>query len=323
MTKAIVIREFGGPEVLQPEEITLGDPGPGQIRVKHHAIGLNFIDVYHRTGLYPNDLPLTPGSEGAGEVTAVGADVTAFAPGDRVVYNGPIGAYAEERLMPAANAVPLPAEIDYETGAAIMLKGMTVCYLLTMTWPVTKDDTILFHAAAGGVGSLAVQWARAIGARVIGTVGSDEKAEMARANGADAVINLETEDYVARVRELTDGRGVDVVYDSIGKDTFETSLDCLRPRGLMVSFGNSSGPVSVPNLGILAGKGSLYVTRPTLGAYFPDAESLRDGAAKLFDMVRSGALSIHVGQRFALENVADAHRALEGRQTTGSTILQP
>lgn len=323
MSRAIVIREFGGPEVLDLEDVTPGEPGPGEIKVRHHAIGLNFIDVYHRTGLYPNDLPLTPGSEAAGEVTAVDPDVTDFRVGDRVVYNGPIGAYAEERLIPADKAVPLPDDIDFETGAAIMLKGMTVCYLLTMTRTVTKDDTILFHAAAGGVGSLAVQWAKAIGARVIGTVGSDEKAEMARANGADAVINLNTENYVERARALTDGRGVDVVYDSIGKDTFESSLDCLRPRGLMVSFGNSSGPVSVPNLGILAGKGSLFVTRPTLAHYFPGPAELRAGAAKLFAMVSGGALSIHIGQRFALADVAQAHRALEGRQTTGSTILQP
>lgn len=323
MTKAIRIHQFGGPEVLQYEDIEVGAPGAGQIRIRHEAIGLNFIDIYHRTGLYASDLPFTPGSEAAGVVTEVGEGVDFLKPGDRVTYNGPMGSYAQEQLLPAAKALPLPDDISFDTAAAITLKGMTVCYLLTMTWPLTKSDTILFHAAAGGVGSLAVQWAKAIGARVIGTVGSDEKAELAKANGADEVINIRRQNFADRVNELTDGRGVDVVYDSIGKDTFEQSLDCLKPRGLMVSFGNSSGAVSVPNLGILASKGSLYVTRPTLAHYFSDRSDALKSAAGMFDMVKNGALSIHIGQRFDLEHAADAHRALEARQTVGSTILVP
>ncbi len=323
MTKAICVHQFGGPEVLKYEDCAVGSPGPGQIRVRHEAIGLNFIDVYHRTGLYPNELPFTPGSEAAGVVTEVGEGVDAFKPGDRISYSGPLGAYAQERLMPATKALPLPDDIPFETAAAITLKGMTVCYLLTMTWPLKPGETILFHAAAGGVGSLAVQWAKSLGARVIGTAGSDEKAELARANGADEVINLRRENFVERVKVLTDGRGVDVVYDSIGKDTFEQSLDCLRPRGLMVSFGNSSGPVAVPNLGILASKGSLYLTRPTLAAYFSDRKVELDSAARMFDMVHKGTLSINIGQRFALADAAEAHRALEARETVGSTVLKP
>jgi NADPH2:quinone reductase len=323
MTKAIRVHQFGGPEVLRYEDCVIGSPGPGQLKVKHEAIGLNFIDVYHRTGLYPNDLPFTPGSEAAGVVTEVGEGVTSFKPGDRISYSGPLGAYAQERLMPAVRALPLPDDIPFDTAAAITLKGMTVCYLLTMTWPLKPGETILFHAAAGGVGSLAVQWAKSLGARVIGTVGSDEKAELARANGADEVINLRRENFVERVKELTNDRGVDVVYDSIGKDTFEQSLNCLRPRGLMVSFGNSSGPVVIPNLGILASKGSLYLTRPTLGAYFSDRKVELESAARMFDMVRNGILSINIGQRFDLASASEAHRSLEARETTGSSILIP
>ncbi len=323
MTNAICVHEFGGPEVLQYEERSVGSPGAGQLKIRHEAIGLNFIDVYHRTGLYPNERPFTPGSEAAGAVIEVGEGVNEFKSGDRVCYYGPMGSYAQERLIPAARVLPLPDDIAFETAAAIALKGMTVCYLLTMTWPLKKGETILFHAAAGGVGSLAVQWAKHLGARVIGTVGSDEKAELAKANGIDEVINLRQENFVDRVKTLTDGRGVDVVYDSIGKDTFEQSLDCLRPRGLMVSFGNSSGPVTVPNLGVLASKGSLYLTRPTLAAYFTDRKLELEAAANMFDLVRNGVLSINIGQRFELAKVADAHRALEARQTTGSTILIP
>lgn len=323
MTKAIIVRELGGPEVLKYEDYEVGRPGPGEIRVRHESIGLNFIDVYLRTGLYPSSLPVVPGQEAAGVVVEVGEGVDEFKEGDRIAYYGSIGAYANERLMPASNAFPIPDDIDFDTAAAIMLKGMTTCYLLTMTAPLKKGDTILFHAAAGGVGSLAVQWAKSLGVRVIGTVGSDEKAELARANGADEVINLRTEDFVERVKELTDGKGVDVVYDSIGKDTFEASLDCLRPRGLMVSFGNSSGPVAIPNLGILTAKGSLYVTRPTLLHYFSDRKVDLESAAALFDMVRTGVLSVKIGQTFDLANVADAHRALQARETTGSTIIRP
>lgn len=323
MSKAIRVHQFGGPEVLQLEDIEVGSPGPGQIKVKHAAIGLNFIDVYHRTGLYPNELPFIPGSEAAGEVLEVGAGVDFIKPGDRVCYHGPIGAYAEERLMPAEHALPLPEDISFETAAAVTLKGMTVCYLLTMTWPLKKNDVILFHAAAGGVGSLAVQWAKALGVHVIGTVGSEQKVEQALANGADHVINLQREDFVERVQALTDGRGVDVVYDSIGKETFEASLNCLKPRGLMVSFGNSSGPVTVPNLGVLAAKGSLYVTRPTLTHYFGTRETALLGAAKLFEHIRTGILSVSIGQRFALADAAEAHRNLEARNTVGSTILTP
>ncbi len=323
MSKAISIKAFGGPEVLTLEEREIGAPGKGEIAIKQEAIGLNFIDVYGRTGLYPNPLPFVPGQEGAGVVTAVGPDVTEFKPGDRIAYHGALGAYAEERLLPAAKALPLPDDIGFDIGAAITLKGLTACYLLTMTWQVKPGETILFHAAAGGVGLLAVQWAKSIGAHVIGTVGSDEKAALARAAGAHDVINLRTENFAERVREITGGRGVDVVYDSIGKDTFDASLDCLRPRGLMVSFGNSSGPVAVPSLGVLATKGSLYVTRPTTAHYFSDRNVELASARTLFDMVREGTLSIKIGQRFALADAAEAHRALEGRQTTGSTILLP
>lgn len=323
MTKAIRVHEFGGPEVLRYEGIEVGSPAPGQIKVQHQAIGLNFIDVYHRTGLYPNDLPFTPGSEAAGVVTEVGKGVDNLRPGDRVTYFGPMGAYAQERLMPADKALPLPEDISFETAAAITLKGMTVCYLLTMTYPLKRGDVILFHAAAGGVGSLAVQWAKSLGVRVIGTVGSDEKAAQAIANGADEVINLRKENFAQRVQALTDGRGVDVVYDSTGKDTFMDSLNCLKPRGLMVSFGNASGPVAVPNLGVLASKGSLYLTRPTLAHYFNDHNTALEGASKMFERVRAGTLLINIGQRFDLANAAEAHRALEARETMGSSILLP
>lgn len=323
MNKAIRVHQFGGPEVLQFESVDVGSPGPGQIKVRHRAIGLNFIDVYHRTGLYPNELPFTPGSEAAGEIMEVGAGVDYFKPGDRICYHGPMGAYAQERLMPADKALPLPDDIAFETAAAVTLKGMTACYLLTMTWPLKKGDSILFHAAAGGVGTLAVQWAKALGLRVIGTVGSAEKAAQALANGADEIINLKEENFAERVKSLTAGRGVDVVYDSIGKDTFEASLSCLKPRGLMVSFGNASGPVTVPNLGVLAAKGSLYLTRPTLAHYFAARESALQAAASLFDQIRQGGLAVHIGQRFDLAQAAQAHRALEARETVGSTILTP
>ncbi len=321
--KAIVVDQYGGPEVLDYRDHEIAEPGSGEIRVRHHAIGVNFIDTYHRTGLYPNPLPLVPGSEGAGEVVSVGAGVTGFKPGDRIAYQGTIGSYCQERIMPAAKAVLLPDSIDYETAAAIMLKGLTAYYLLFLTWPVRAGETILFQAAAGGMGLIACQWAKSIGARVIGTAGNPDKVALARANGCDDVINYSEEDFAERVREITGGKGVDVVYDGVGQATFEKSLDCLRPMGLMVSYGNATGPVSVPDLGILARKGSLFVTRPIGAHYFAERSALLAGAKALFSAVESGAVKPHIGQKFALSEAADAHRALEGRKTVGSTILLP
>jgi NADPH2:quinone reductase len=321
MSNAVVVHDHGGPEVLSFEAHPVGDPGLGQIKLRQHAIGVNFVDVYQRTGLYPVTTPFVAGNEGAGEVTAVGADVTAFKAGDRVVYQGTPGAYAEERLLPADKAVPLPAAISYEDGAATMLKGATAYYLLHRTFAVKPGTTLLWHAAAGGTGLIACQWAKALGAIVIGTVGSAEKMALAKANGCDHVINYRTEDFVARVKELTGGAGVEVVYDGNGKDTFEASLDCLRPFGVMVSFGNASGPVSIPDLGILARKGSLYVTRPTGAAYFARRQDLLTAADALFAAMISRVIKPVIGQRFALKDAAEAHRALEGRGTTGSTIL--
>ncbi|HTJ56849.1 MAG TPA: quinone oxidoreductase [Devosiaceae bacterium] len=323
MTKAIVVVAHGGPEVLEYQDWPVGEPGPGQLRIRQHAIGVNFVDVYQRTGLYPTNPPFVAGNEGAGEVIAIGEGVTEFKPGDRVVYQGTPGAYAEERLMPAAKAVPLPAGISFEQGAAIMLKGGTAYYLLHRTFAVKPGQTILFHAAAGGVGLIACQWAKAIGATVIGTAGSDEKLALARANGCDHAINYRTENFAERVKEITDGKGVDVVYDGNGQATFEASLDCLKPLGMMVSYGNASGPVSIPDLGILARKGSLFLTRPTTAAYFARREDLLEGAASLFAAVEAGTVKVHIGQRFPLKDAAEAHRALEGRKTVGSTVLLP
>ncbi|MDP1731731.1 MAG: quinone oxidoreductase [Devosia sp.] len=323
MTRAFVVHEAGGPGAMKLEDRDVGDPGPGQLRVRNRAIGLNFVDVYQRSGLYKVETPFVPGNEGAGEVTAVGDGVSEFKPGDRVGYIGPIGAYAEERLLPASRAIPLPGSIDFETAAAAMLKGMTAYYLLFETWKLKAGESILWHAAAGGVGLIACQWANALGATVYGTAGSDEKIALARANGCHEVINYRIENFSGRIRDLTGGRGVDVVYDGVGKVTFEPSLDCLRPRGLMVSFGNASGPVSIPDLGILAAKGSLYLTRPTSGAYFATAEELRRAAAALFEAIAAGKIKVTVNQRFALRDAAEAHRALEGRETTGSTLLLP
>lgn len=323
MSKAVVVREFGGAEVLKLEQRDLASPGPGEVRLKHEAIGLNFIDVYNRTGLYPNPLPMVPGHEGAGVIEEIGEGVAAFKPGDRVVYSGALGAYSTERLLPAAVLNPIPDDIDMGVAAAIALKGLTACFLLTMTWPLKRDDTILFHAAAGGVGSIAVQWAKTLGLRVIGTAGSDEKIALAQENGADHVINLRTQNFAEEVKRLTDGKGVEVVFDSIGKDTFDASLDCLKPRGLMVSYGNASGPVSIPNLGVLAAKGSLFVTRPITATYFADRQVRLDAMAHLFEKVRKGELSINIGQTFQLDYIADAHRALEQRKTVGSTIIRP
>ncbi|MBE7636079.1 NADPH:quinone reductase [Sneathiella sp. P13V-1] len=322
MTKAIRFHEVGGPEVMKWEDVEVGSPGPGEVRIQHKAVGLNFIDVYFRTGLYPAPLPNTPGMEAAGVIVELGSGVTEFAVGDRVAYAGrPIGAYAEERVMPADILIKMPDSIDDETAAAMMLQGMTTEYLLQRTFHVKQGDTILFHAAAGGVGLMACQWANHIGATVIGTVGSEEKAELAKANGCHHTINYREEDFQKRVMEITDGKGVPVVYDSIGKDTFEGSLDCLQPRGLMVSYGNATGPVNDVDLGILAAKGSLYVTRPTLMTYNDKREDLVKSAADLIDMVEKGIVKVNIGQRYHLSEAAKAHEDLEGRKTTGSTIF--
>ena len=312
---------------LQLVDLPVGDPGPGEVRIRHHAIGVNFIDIYQRTGLYPNALPLALGMEGAGVVEAVGAGVTHLQPGDRAAYaSAPPGSYSEVRVMPARCVVQLPDAIDFETGAAMMLKGLTVQYLLRRTLPqggLQPGDTILFHAAAGGVGLIACQWARALGLTLIGTAGSDEKCELARAHGAAHVINYRTENFAQRVREITGGRGVKAVYDSIGKDTFEGSLDCLAPFGLLASYGNASGPVPPVNIGILAQKGSLYVQRPTLMAYTRTAAELQAMAKELFEVVGTGAVKINVEQSYALKDAAQAHRDLEARKTVGQTVLLP
>ena len=322
--KAIRIAANGGPEVMEYVDVEVGQPGPGEALVRQHAVGLNFIDVYFRTGLYPQPLPAGLGQEGAGVVEAVGEGVTHVRPGDRVAYaGGPNGAYAELRTMPAHLLVKLPDAVGFETAAAMMLQGLTVQYLFRSTYPLTSGQTILFHAAAGGVGLIACQWARALGVNLIGTVGSREKGELALAHGAAHVINYNEEDIVARVRELTNGAGVPVVYDSVGKDTFFRSLDCLKPRGLMVSFGNSSGAVEPFSPGELAKRGSLYLTRPTLGAYMATRAELEAMAADLFAMVESGKVKIEVNQTFPLAQAAEAHRALESRRTTGSTVLLP
>lgn len=324
MAKAIRYARTGGPEVMELAEVEVGEPGPGEARVRNHAIGLNFIDVYFRNGLYPAPLPGGLGQEGAGVVEAVGEGVTHVRPGDRVAYAArPNGAYSELRVMPADTLVKLPDEIDFETGAAMMLQGLTVQYLFRRTYPLKAGDTILFHAAAGGVGLIACQWARALGVNLIGTVGSNEKAELARQHGAAHVINYNTEDVVQRVLEITNGAKVPVVYDSVGKDTFLRSLDCLQPLGLMVSFGNSSGAVPPFALSELVSRGSLYITRPTLQTYAAKREDLEAMAADLFQMVASGKIKIEIHQRFPLADAAQAHIALESRRTTGKTILLP
>jgi NADPH2:quinone reductase len=325
MAGVIRVHEVGGPEVMRYEQVEVGAPGPGQARIRQTAVGLNFIDVYFRTGLYPAPaLPFTPGLEGAGVVEAVGEGVTDLAVGQRVAYAAPpIGAYAEVRLHQADRLVVLPDGISDEQAAAMMLKGMTAHYLLRRTFRVEPGQTILFHAAAGGVGTIACQWAKHLGATVIGTVGSEEKAALARAHGCDHPIRYDKEDLVARVRELTGGKGVPVVYDSVGQSTFDKSLDCLAPLGMLVSFGQSSGSIPPVNLGILSQKGSLYITRPTLMTYTAARGDLVAAASELFEVVQSGAVTINVNQRFPLREAAAAHRALEGRQTTGSTVLQP
>ena len=321
MSHAIRVHELGGPEVLKLEEVDVGDPGPGQVRLRQEAAGLNFIDVYHRTGLYQQPLPFTPGVEGAGVVEAVGPDVADLKPGDRVAYGGPVGGYAEARLIPADRVVKLPDAISSEQAAAMMLQGMTAHMLLRRVHPVKAGETILVHAAAGGVGLILCQWAKALGATVIGTVGSNEKAELARAHGCDHPIVYTRQDFVAEVGRITGGAKVPVVYDGVGRDTFMKSLDCLARRGMMASYGNASGAVDPIPPGILAQKGSLFLTRPTLYDYTFDRADLESAAAELFEVVGNGKVKIEIGQRFALADAAEAHRALEARKTTGSTVL--
>jgi len=322
--KAIRIRRTGGPEVLEYVDVEVGEPGPGEVRVRNHAIGVNFIDVYFRTGLYPQPLPGGIGHEAAGVVEAVGPGVAHVKAGDRVAYaSKPNGSYSALRIMPADVLVHLPDAISFEQGAAMLLQGLTVHYLFNGTHKLQAGETVLFHASAGGVGLIACQWARAIGANLIGTVGSKEKGELALRHGAAHVINYRDEDIVERVRAITGGAMVPVVYDSVGKDTFTRSLDCLRPRGLMVSFGNSSGAVPPFSLTELVSRGSLFITRPTLASYAADRASLEAMAADLFGMVTSGKVTIEINQRFALKDAGAAHAALESRQTTGKTILLP
>jgi len=325
MTRAVRIDSNGGPEVLKIVDVQVGDPGPGQIRIRHKAVGLNFIDVYQRSGLYQLPLPLQLGMEASGIVEAVGAGVTHLQVGDRAAYaSQPPGSYSDARVMPATCVCKLPDAIDFDTGAAMMLKGLTAQYLLRKTLPqggLQAGDHVLFHAAAGGVGLIACQWAKVLGYRLIGTAGSDEKCALAKAHGAEHVINYNSEDFEARVKEITGGKGVKVVYDSVGKDTWDKSLNCLSPFGLMASFGNASGAVAPFAPGILGAKGSIYVTRQTLFTHIASRESTQAMADELFAVVSSGKVKIRIDQRFALEQVQDAHRALEARKTTGCTIL--
>ena len=321
MAHAIRVHQVGGPEVLQWEKVEVGEPGPGQVRLRQEAAGLNFIDVYHRTGLYPQPLPFTPGVEGAGIVESVGTGVDQVKPGDRVAYAGPIGGYAEVRLIAADRLVKLPDNISSEQAAGMMLQGMTAQMLLRSVFPVAKGDTILIHAAAGGVGLILCQWASALGATVIGTVGTEEKAELAKEHGCHHPIVYSKQDFVAEIQRITGGEKLPVVYDSVGRDTFMRSLDCLKPRGLMVSFGQSSGAVEPFSPNVLAQKGSLYLTRPTMFTYTATREQLEQSAGELFAIVESGKVKIEVQQRFPLKDAAEAHRELQARRTTGSTIL--
>jgi len=325
MTKAIRIHEHGGPEVLRYEDVTVGRPGPGEARVRHAAIGVNFLDCYFRTGLYPapNGLPLIPGNEAAGEVVEIGEGVTEVAVGDRVAYFEPIGSYAEERVIPAAKLIRVPGNIEFDQAAAMLLKGMTAEYLLRRTFAVKPGDTVLYHAAAGGVGLIFGQWAKSLGATVIGTAGGAEKVKLALSHGYDHVIDYAKDDFVAAVADITGGRKCDVVYDSVGKDTFEGSLDCLRPLGMFVSFGQSSGPIPPFSINLLSQKGSLFATRPTLFTYAADRARRDDGAAALFDVVGKGIVQVEIGQRYALADAARAHSDLEARRTTGTTVLLP
>jgi NADPH2:quinone reductase len=322
MTHAIQVHDYGGPDVLKWEEVKVGEPGPGEVKIKQTAIGLNFIDIYLRTGLYPQpSFPFIPGMEGAGIVTAVGEGVRDLKAGRRVAYAGPVGAYAEERLIAADRVVKIPNGVSDETAAAIMLKGMTAQYLLRRTYKVERDTTLLFHAAAGGVGLIACQWAHALGATVIGTVGSAGKALIARAHGCDHVINIREEDLVAKVKDYTKGKGVDVVYDSIGKETFPASLDCLKPLGTWVSFGQSSGPVPEFKITLLSQKGSLFATRPSLNDYTRSRKDLVATANDLFEVIGACKVKIAVNQTYPLVDAARAHHDLESRLTTGSTVL--
>ncbi len=325
MVAAVRVHKTGGPEVLTYEEVEVPAPGPGQVKIRNRAIGVNFIDTYFRMGMYPSPvgLPFVSGNEAAGEVIAVGPGVSDFKVGDRVGYTSSLGAYAVERILPADRAVKLPDAISYEQAAAMMLKGMTAQYLLRRTYRVQKGDNVLVHAAAGGVGLIACQWANHLGANVIGTAGSKEKAELAKKNGAHHVILYRDEDFVARVKEITGGKLCEVVYDGVGKATFPASLDCLKPLGMFVSFGSASGQIDAFNINILQTKGSLFTTRPTLNHYVAKREDLVKTANELFDVVASGAVKIPVNQKYPLKDAAKAHRDLEGRNTTGSTILVP
>lgn len=323
MSLAVRVHEAGGPEVMKLEEVDPGQPGAGEVLIEHKAIGLNFIDVYFRTGLYKTQIPFTPGGEGAGVVIETGEGVETLRAGDRVAYCTTLGAYAERRLMPADGLVRIPDGISDEQAAAAMLKGMTAWYLLRRTFPVKTGDTLLYHAAAGGVGLLIGQWAKHLGATVIGTAGSPEKVELAREHGFDHVIDYKKEDFAEAVRDITGGKLCDVVYDSVGKDTFPASLDCLRPLGMFVSFGQSSGPVPPFSINLLAQKGSLFATRPSLFDYIAAREELEAAAEELFGVVQSGAVRVPVNQRYALADVAEAHRDLEGRRTTGGSVLLP
>ena len=323
MVAAVRVHKVGGPEVLTYEDINIPTPGPGQLRIRQHASGVNYIDVYFRTGLYPAPLPFVSGNEGAGEVIAIGPDVKGFSVGDRVAYVTALGGYAEERLLPADRAVKLPANISYEQAAAMMLKGMTVQYLVRRTYKIEKGSTVLVHAAAGGIGLIFCQWASHLGATVIGTVGSKAKAKLAGDAGCHHTILYTDEDFVARVKEITGGKLCDAVYDGVGKATFPASLDCLRPLGLFVSFGSASGPIEAFNLGLLSQKGSLYVTRPTLNTYTASREDLIRTASDLFDVVGTGKVKIPINQTYALKDAVKAHQDLESRRTTGTSILVP
>lgn len=321
--RTVIFDTPGGPEVMRIEDRPLGAPGPGEVRIRHRAVGLNFIDTYQRSGLYPLSLPHPLGMEAAGVIEAVGEGVSHLKPGDRAAYAAqPPGAYAEARVMPAAQVCPLPGPISFEQGAAMMLKGMTVEYLFHRTTPLKRGDTVLFHAAAGGVGLIACQWARSEGITLIGTAGSEAKCRLALDHGAAHCINYRSDDFVERVRELTGGAGVDVVMDSVGKDTFEGSLDCLKPLGMMISFGNASGPVPPFDIGVLARKGSLKITRPVLFTHIADHETCQEMARHLFAKVLDGDVTIRIDQRFPLDRVVEAHRTLEARATTGSTVLE-
>ena len=323
MAKAVRFHKQGGPEVMQYDDVQVGDPGPGQVRIRHTAIGVNFVDVYQRSGLYPMQVPMVAGNEAAGVVDAVGQGVTELKVGDRVAYTGLPGSYCDLRIVPADRMVKLPQGISEEQAASMMLKGLTVHYLIHTTYAVKKGDTVLWHAAAGGVGLIACQWLKALGVTVIGTAGSDDKCALAKAHGAEHVVNYSRENFVERVKSIAGGKGLPVVYDAVGKATWEGSLDCLRPRGLMVSFGNASGAVPPVNIGILQTKGSLYLTRPTLATHIATRADLVERANSLFEVVKSGKVKIETTARYKLADASQAHRDLEGRKTTGSIVLQP